>query len=306
MGRIQETHVEFYLERPEYREIPPEKIEGLRYPELKEYDLIEIKHDGIWGQAHVQPDKQVIDIYSRTGKLKKSIDAKEAGIEIDDEAGDFILHGEYMHGSNWGIRNGVDGKFFAFDIDWGGHQDGPTKNFPLWTRRNLLYEFVNHRMTQSKDRIFNLVRQEHISTLPQLWKEIKEGGYEGVVLKSSWAAFGKGWARVKRKFEIDYVVIGFKESNAAKYKGRMVKSIEAGLYVDGVLKRVCSISGINEEQRAAFYQRPEDFIGRVFTASGKGVFSSGSVRHPNFERWHQDKLPHECTLESALKVGGLG
>ena len=41
----------------------------------------------------------------------------------------------------------------------------------------------------------------------------------------------------------------------------------------------------------------DSYIGKVFTAKGNSWYPSGSVRHPKFKEWRDDKTPEECTLE---------
>jgi hypothetical protein len=69
------------------------------------YDTIEMKMDGIWGCMVITDGKYVI--YSRTGKAKAVGDIKHSV--------DMILLGEYMKGSHWGHKMGMDGHFYAFD-----------------------------------------------------------------------------------------------------------------------------------------------------------------------------------------------
>jgi hypothetical protein len=51
---------------------------------------------------------------------------------------------------------------------------------------------------------------------------------------------------------------------------------------------------MSEEERKDMFNWPIDYKGKVMTASGKAVFKSGALRHPNFIRMHPDKDPKDC------------
>ena len=105
-------------------------------------------------------------------------------------------------------------------------------------------------------------------------------------------------ARAKREIEVEYVCLGFNESDADKYRGRMVKSIKGGLYVDGRLTEIIDVSGMTEAQRTEFYDHQYAYIGNVFTARGRGLFDSGKLRNPQFIGFRSDKNATECTLDN--------
>ena len=46
--------------------------------------------------------------------------------------------------------------------------------------------------------------------------------------------------------------------------------------------------------RKEYTANPDKYIGQVFTATGNGWFRSGSVRHPKFSLWREDKQLHQC------------
>jgi ATP-dependent DNA ligase len=99
---------------------------------------------------------------------------------------------------------------------------------------------------------------------------------------------------MKAQATYDYVCMGFEQSDADSFKGWAVKSVIGGLYIKGKLERVTTVSGITHEQRAEFFRHPKRYIGRVFEAEGKALFSNGALRHPNFLRWRSDKPATAC------------
>ena len=79
------------IDRPKFNELIKEDIDK-DGPE--NYDLVQLKMDGIWGCMVVKDGQW--SMYSRTGKLKADGDLEEhANLDV-------ILLGEYMIGSHWG------------------------------------------------------------------------------------------------------------------------------------------------------------------------------------------------------------
>jgi ATP-dependent DNA ligase len=250
--------------------------------------VYELKYDGIWGRMEIGDG--VINVWSRNGQLKYT--------QFTASRVKATLHGEFMFGTAWAGRF-APGAFYAFDITaWGGRD---VSGLPLRRRRKMLIRLL----TGLDEAWVRIVEQHPISSIMDAWAGVVDKGFEGLVCKSTKGPFGYGWGRIKREFEVDYVCMGFNESDAEKYRGRMVRSVKAGLYFGSELKHVGNIGGLDEKDRAEMFLAQEAFAGRVFTASGKQVFEGGVLRHPNFIGWHGDKLPENCTIESAEKVGGL-
>lgn len=277
------SEIDFNLSRPSYEDL---NIDS----DVSGYDTIELKYDGIWGQFYAEEGR--FSIWSRNGKKKKE------GILKTKVDHPLLLHGEFMFGSNWSQETGLSGKFFVFDAIKAGGKNWSSQ--PLSVRRKIAMNAVD-----LIGQPLTLVKSYPITDLKCIWhKHVALEGWEGVILKHTTQPFGKGWARIKAQFDVDYVCVGFNHSDAEKYKGKMVRSIKAGVYVDGELKHVCNVSGMNEGERRKMYDSPELFLGKVFTAQGKRVHFNGSLRHPNFFRWHLDKKDTDCTLDSVLRVRG--
>ena len=295
MGKKHKVFPEWKLKRP--------KFTDLKWPvsaeKLAKYDTFELKHDGIWGQMVI--DGKSLRIYSRTGQLKMSTGLMRP-IFLDR----VVIHGEYMFGSNWGIKNGVDRQFFAFDIVEYAAQD--VSGLPLSERRGLL-KIAGARLSRAGVAIRGATHY-NMASINRVWEDkIEKYRYEGLVLKDTSKPFGVGWARIKAQYEIDYVCLGFNLSDAEAYRDKMVSSIIGGLYFptgrkDGEfsetneLKSVVNVSGLTDAQRAEFFTNPEEFKYRVFTAQGKTVYDNGALRHPNFVGWHAEKTEEECTIAS--------
>jgi len=116
-------------------------------------------------------------------------------------------------------------------------------------------------------------------------------GYEGWVLKERCKY--PSWWKMKLEYTTDVIVMNFKMATAGQYLGG-VGSIEAGVFVDGILRPVAFVSGMKRPVRDAL---TENDFGRVMEIKHNGVLSQGRLRHPRFLRWRDDKNLAECTLE---------
>ena len=54
---------------------------------------------------------------------------------------------------------------------------------------------------------------------------------------------------------------------------------------------------LSDEQRKLFTADPSRWIGQVFKATGHGWFPSGSIRHPKYSYFRDDKSMMECTYD---------
>lgn len=232
------------------------------------YDLVELKLDGIWGQATEG------SIRSRTGRIK---DYRP----VDGRLGKLTLIGELLVGTPWSCRGDRSGLFCAFDIDDAA---------PLAKRRRALERTFNRLPMPPWMR---LVEQYPAREWRRLWADhVATGQYEGLVFKSSSGRYGEPWGRMKRIVTADYVCMGA-NPGGGRYIGSAA-SIQGGLYVDGVLKQVVNVGGLTDEQRQELWRHPGRFTGQVFEAAGNARFASGALRHPRFERWRANKVAREC------------
>lgn len=261
--------------------------------------IVQPKYDGRWGTL-IKESSDTLSLWSRHGKLQGRWTHS-----VFEPLPMFELHGEYMFGTSTAKGSDLEGCFMAFDCVF--LEDKINASTPFWGRLSGLLDMTDtlkdvfHKISAPLD--VRLVDHQRISAyrvgsyvLRDVIDYFLEQDYEGVVIKRSNGLYGDPFVRIKPIYDMDYVVMGFNQSDAPKYKGKMVKSIIAGLYVDGVLTPVCNVSGLNEEDRTRFYERPNDYIGKVITCSGKDVFPSGALRHPNFVRFHAEKRAEDCLL----------
>jgi len=268
------------IDRPKFRE--------LRWAEHKDipeqYDIVQLKMDGIFGCMKVSHGQWAI--YSRTGKMK------DDGV-LEDRTLDAVLLGEFMFGSHWGHKMGKNRNFYIFDcIEMNGMD---LTDMTLDSRLTFATEMF-HRLVGELPFMRRLDTYE-THEWKRLWDEyILEYGYEGLVFKDSTSKYHdkNAWARMKAVVEIDYICTGFRDADeGTKYVG-MVGSV-LGTLIDKDV--TVTVGGLTEVERKLFTKMPEMYVGQVFTAKGNNWYPSGAIRHPQFQRWRNDKDPEDCTYE---------
>tara|TARA_R110000824_G_scaffold208368_1_gene393969 strand:- start:1238 stop:2122 length:885 start_codon:yes stop_codon:yes gene_type:complete len=289
------------IDRPKFKEMTYDEFRRydprwLREGEEK-YDTVELKMDGIWGCMVIANGEY--NIYSRTGKIKQSGSIKH---DVD-----MILLGEFMKGSHWAHKHGLDGKFFVFDCL---KHKKDLASLQLRTRRLYITKSIEQLYNLNMDDVedinhVNFIRRLKNYSFREGWSmwyhKVKRQGYEGLVLKDSKSYYGQdnSWARVKMTTEIDYMCVGFQPSDPdSKYTGQV--GAVTGSLIDKPCKVQCG--GLTEKQRLLFTANPDDYIGRVFKATGHGWFPSGSVRHPKFSNFRDDKRMMECTYDQIPEI----
>jgi ATP-dependent DNA ligase len=281
-------------ERPKYTEIRY-KGEGTEIPEG--YDYLQLKMDGMYGNFEVAYGKW--SITSRTGKIK-------AEGEWPNEEDEFILTGEYMKGSHWAKRNGMnENVFYAFDCY--KLQGSDSRDRDYYYRE----QYMRKAVRIARDRILGFKDNPdydmgNIPTISKVrtwgsegwygvWREwVVNKGYEGLVFKNSYKKVNEknSMARMKKTIEMDYICIGFEPaSEESKYKG-LVGGVK-GTLIDKDIVVECG--GLTDKQRHEYTANAENYIGKIFTAKGNDWFPSGSIRHPKFREWREDKTHYECS-----------
>ena len=297
MSRIPHTLVD----RPKYREL---KVEDMGELGRRQYDIVQMKYDGMWGRLVVAHGQWAI--YSRNNKLKKD------GV-LDDKNIDFELIGEYINNKNHPIHHNQ--YFHAYDILSLDGMDLTDDKY------SLRYRYIN-KAIHSLDycgsaylssgrirRVRSYNREERSKIGERLWDSyVINEGWEGLVFKDSNATYFEDFAniRIKKECEIEYMCIGFDMADPeSKYAGQ-VGAVRGSLF-DKPTDVKCG--GLSEAQRKEYTANPEKYVGQVFTAKGNGWFTSGSIRHPKFSRWREDKTMIECSydqLPEGIRSGAYG
>ena len=254
---------------------------------------VEPKLDGMWGQLIC--DGATGEVWSQHGRYKATLDLPRPAV------GRSVLHGEWLAGSHWAHRAGLDQTLHLFDVTVldGVDVSGRT----VEERRRLLVEAVAALGLDTHPQVHIVPRWSGAESA-ELWRTLViEQGYEGLVYKRAGCRWGEGWARRKRVHTMDYVCVGINEGGG-KHAGRGARSIQAGLYQpDGTLEHIGNVSGLTTELRRDMYARPDHYIGRVFEARGRGVYQRGTLRHPAFVRWRPDYDPRRCVPPVSSSFG---
>lgn len=202
-----------------------------------------------------------------------------------------IFQGEWIERTNWAQGQEFKGKVYLHDV----YQMGDTlvTQEPYLARRSYLRQWLKkYPQTELIEMPMWTINHEK-----QLWKQyVQEQHYEGLVYKNVDGKYGVQ-ARIGRRkaaFTIDYICMGINEGGG-RLAGKM-GSLTGGLIINGIPTPVCSVGGgYSDQERQDIWDHKDEYMGKVFQASGKQVFSGGTLRHPNFDRWREDKKAEECT-----------
>lgn len=235
---------------------------------MSRFKTVELKYDGHFSELIGGADGWVL--YSRTGKVKKS------GTE---NIGNIHLLGEHIFGTEW--ARSLPAAEYDSMVVFGAIVDGARQDVEVAIAAAGKVRGVLDWVKTTE--VFS------VSYAQQLWEDkVQEAGWEGLVFK------GPGIiGRMKPIRTVDYVCLGIEISDSESYGGD-AKSVVGGLYKDGTLTPITKVGGLTAEQRKDFAENKDVYVGRVFEASGKVIFTSGALRHPNFVRWRDDKNAIDC------------
>lgn len=274
-------------DRPKYSEYTQDNMDDIS---LSQYRYIQPKYDGIWGRMVIQDGEYAI--FSRNGKLKKHgvYKGKDKGIHYE-------VIGEYINNKNHPVH--TNQAFYAFDCIV--YRGSNVSKEIYGARQGYVSYIAEYVIPTLKDRYlsqyfrvsptYDMAHTTH--NVEDLWEYYVEmSGFEGLVFKQNEAYdYPQANIRVKQRVEIEYMCIGFDMADPeSKYAGQ-VGAVRGSLF-----DKPCDVKcgGLTEAMRREFTDNPDKYIGQVFTAKGNGWFPSGSVRHPKFYSWRDDKTMTEC------------
>jgi len=270
------------LDRPKFITFEPGK-----FPSREEFDTVELKFDGWWAQFLLEG--HTWEIWSRTGELKKHGTLKKPWERT-------LVHGEYLFGTEWAKdRPNLYDKLALHSVV--EYREMSMSQLTYHETGLILEEVVEQLGHEDVRRGVMAVAQWPIEEADKIWAQFvlnRDEDYEGLIFKNSQANWGSPIGRMKKNTSMDYVCMGFEESDSETYAGVGVASIIGGLYVDGRLVQKCKVSGMLNEQRFEFFDHPERYVGRVFEAEGKKITKKGALRHPNYLRFRDDKPAEDC------------
>jgi ATP-dependent DNA ligase len=233
-------------------------------------DVCQLKYDGWWTRIEIK--NGFVDFYSRTGRKFKSFCFADVELEC-------ILVGETMQGTQWSQDPTRVGRTFLFDI-W--KYDGVMLYGQEYVLRYRFLKLVMSRLPDS----FSLVDNYPMSQADELWTGlVQTGAYEGLVYRRRKDFVDVTLLREKNVITRDLKAIGFIEGEG-KHAGRL--GAIRGETPEGVLVDVGG--GFTDQQREEIWYLQDRLLGHYFEVEARAVFDSGSLRHPNFTRWRNDKL----------------
>ena len=174
------------------------------------------------------------------------------------------------------------------------------RTLPLSDRRKLLEE-VLVRMNNP-----NVVAiKQFFSDFDEHFKKFVSNGGEGIIIKDLRQAYGVGWCKYKKSFDVTCVISGFKEGNGKYADG--IGSIALSVLKDGRLIEVGYASGFDDALRSKMTLDFPKYLGMpvdVFTqemSKPSKDHELGRLRHPTFHRLREDFNASEATYEKLIK-----
>lgn len=194
-------------------------------------------------------------------------------------------------------------------------------------RRKLLEYFYNTFIVGTEMENYIHITEVRYSNKKEYVDQLLAEGKEGGVLKRLDSQYQMGkkpmwqWMKIKQSDDADLVIMGFEppkklytgkdvdnwpfwiEEHGApvpvteNYHRGWIGAITLGAYVDGVLTKICTASGMTQADRKDMSENPDAYINRVARIGYMERTSDGYPRHPVYNGLHEDKQPEECEWE---------
>lgn len=170
----------------------------------------------------------------------------------------------------------------------------------LAERRKIL-EVVVARMAVPEVSAIEQFTEDFLKRFNQF---VAKGG-EGIVIKDTRLAYGVGWCKMKKSYDVSCVVSGFKNGTGKYAKG--VGSIALSVYHKGKLVEIGFASGFDDKVRMDITKNPKKYMGRVVDVFIQELSKAttenpvGRGRHPTFYRFRDDINAEDCTSEKLFK-----
>ena len=219
--------------------------------------------------------------YTRNGKILHGLEAlagRLSGAPVLD--GELVCPGMDFQTSSGALRSFAEtpnAQFHIIDLP-----EHPSRSFieRMIAARNLVTEnvFVIPWCTVNSS-----------EQIEKLYRSVLGFGFEGVVVKPMEYEYvdkrSFDWMKLKAINTVDARIVDIFEGTG-KYS-----SSAGGVIIQmpdtGVMVRVGS--GFSDQQRDEIYADPDKFIGRMIEVKYHEVTPDGSLRHPRFYRWRDDK-----------------
>ena len=193
-----------------------------------------------------------------------------------------------MYGQEWANTFDRKGKFYAFDCVYRGKS---LVHLPYSER----YAHMNSVINQSNSSYLCAVKMAPANITESVLSELYQNkAFEGVVLRRLSDPYAVPLFRHKLLLTSDFVITGYSQAEEGQFAG-LLGAFCISEYVDGRLMQVAHVGGgFTPKERADFWALRDSLIGKVIEVSYNKRFAGGSIRHPNFVRFRDDKLPEDC------------
>jgi ATP-dependent DNA ligase len=295
--------------------------------------VMEPKFDGWRVLAHIEKDGVALYTRTATNKtgflpgIEVALsDTFPAGTWVDGEV--VILNDDGTH--NWGNVQSIlgsnkakaaakSGKATYVIFDCLAYNGIDIRPLPLSERRKVLDTHLSDPWEDDGHIYLSIPSQRVPSRL--VYDDYLARGFEGGMLKRKDAPYasgqrGKGWIKLKANDLADVVVMGYKPGQDS-FAG-MIGAIEFGQYREAdfcpqcvddpagqrwlcrnrphlmVLMHRGRCSGMDMATRKDITANQDQYMNRVFSAAYMGIMPSGSLRHPQFKTWRDDKPAEDC------------
>jgi ATP-dependent DNA ligase len=185
-----------------------------------------------------------------------------------------------MYGTEWAQDPSRKGKVFLHDVY--EFEGNPLTEVSYASRYNAL--IINKHILPKN---FELVSCVPINQYPTVWDScVVHDSFEGVVFRKSFGKLGETILREKLVVTMDGIIIGFDIGDQiGKYKDTL--GAVKVLLRNGKVVRVGG--GFTDAMRDEIWGNQSGYLDKCCEVKGNREFSSGSLRHPNFVRWREDK-----------------
>lgn len=245
--------------------------------DYNQWDILQLKYDGHWCRLE----------FDEEGKGLGFTTGEKVEVQLQcPELAKCIVIGEHMFGTNWAKQRGREGSIVLFDIVV---SDGEIVAEKAYSQR---WDLLIRRLeTTNHPKLFRAMTKP-ATEVPTIWEKFILGPqqFEGLVLRNWNQPYSASIDRAKRDIEVTYIAVGFTEGQG-KHSGRLgaiqaAVPEEPSIAVGQSLEIVCSVGGgFTDAERIEIWNNQDKYLGREFDATGKQLFESGALRHPNFVRW---------------------